>query len=125
MEAIVYKKEVYDIVGACMTIHNYLGHGFLEVVYKDAAEIEFANCQIPFEREKKFNVDYKGVILFHKFQSDFFVMDKIILEIKATKEGISNEYITQTLNYLKISGCKLGLIVNFGKPSLDYKRLIF
>ena len=121
---IFYKKEVYDIVGACMDGHNYLGHGFLEVVYKDAAEIEFTDCRINFEREKKFDINYKGVILCHKFHADFFVMDKIILEIKATKDGISNEYITQTLNYLKISGCKLGLIVNFGKSSLEYKRLI-
>ena len=108
-----------------MEVHNYLGYGFLEVVYKDAAEIEFTDCHINFEREKKFDINYKGVILSRKFHADFFVMDKIILEIKATKDGISNEYITQTLNYLKISGCKLGLIVNFGKSSLEYKRLIF
>ena len=96
----------------------------LEVVYKDAAEVEFSACQIGFEREKRFDINYKGIILLHKFHADFFVMDKIIVEIKATKEGISNEYITQTLNYLKISECKLGLIVNFGKPLLEYKRLI-
>lgn len=124
MENIFFKKEGYDIVGASMAVHNYSGHGFLEVVYKDAAEVEFSACQINFEREKKFAINYKGVILLHKFHADFFVMDKIIVEIKATKEGISNEYITQTLNYLKISRCKLGLIVNFGKSSLEYKRLI-
>ena len=107
-----------------MAIHSYLGHGFLEVVYKDAAEIEFTTSGINFEREKKFGINYKGVILLRKFQADFFVMDKIIVEIKATKERISNEYIRQPLNYLKISGCQLGLIVNFGKSSLEYKRLI-
>jgi len=121
---IFFKKDVYNIVGACMAVHSYLGHGFLEVVYKDATEIEFSACRINFEREKKFDINYKGVILLHKFHADFFVMDKIIVEIKATKEGISNEYITQTLNYQKISGCKLGLIINFGKSSLEYKRLI-
>jgi GxxExxY protein len=121
---ILYKIEVYDIVGACMAVHNYLGHGFLEVVYKDAAEVEFSDCLMNFEREKKFDINYKGFILPHKFHADFFVVGKIILEIKATKEGISNEYITQTLNYLKISRCKMGLIVNFGKSSLEYKRLI-
>ena len=121
---ILYRKEVYDIVGACMAVHKYLGYGFLEVVYKDAVEVEFSGCLIKFEREKKFDINYKGVILLHKFHADFFVMGKIIVEIKATKEGISNEYITQTLNYLKISGCKIGLIVNFGKSSLEYKRLI-
>ena len=75
-------------------------------------------------REKKFDINYKGAILLHKFYADFFVKDKIIVEIKSTKEGISNEYITQTLNYLKVSGCRLGLIINFGKSSLEYKRLI-
>ena len=124
MENILYRNEAYDIVGACMSVHNYLGHGFLEVVYKDAVELEFLDCQINFEREKEFDINYKGVILLHKFYADFFVMDKIIVEIKSTKEGISNEYITQTLNYLKVSGCKLGLIINFGKSSLEYKRLI-
>ena len=125
MENVLYKTEAYDIVGACMPVHNYLGHGFLEVVYKDAVELEFLGCQINFEREKKFDINYKSVILLHKFYADFFVMDKIIVEIKSTKEGISKEYITQTLNYLKVSGCKLGLIINFGKLSLEYKRLIF
>jgi len=77
-------------------------------------------------REKKeFTINYKQHILPRKFYSDFFVMDKIIIEIKSTKEGLSNDYITQTLNYLKVSGCKLGLIVNFGKSLLEYKRLIF
>ena len=122
---IFYKEEVYSIVGACMDVHNELGHGFLEVVYKDAIAIEFSTCGINFEREKRFDISYKGVILPHKFHADFLVMDKLIVEIKATKEGISSEYMAQTLNYLKISGCKLGLIVNFGKSSLEYKRLLF
>ncbi len=125
MENILYKNEVYEIVGACMEVHNYLGHGFLEIVYKDALEIEFVNNQIKYECEKEFRIHYKGSFLKRIFNADFFVMNKIILEVKATREGISNEYITQTLNYLKASDCKLGLIVNFGKSSLEYKRLIF
>ena len=68
---IFFKKDLYNIVGVCMTVHNYLGHGFLEVVYKDAIEIEFSTCRINFEREKKFDIYYKGVILLHKFM-DFF-----------------------------------------------------
>lgn len=125
MEDILYKKEVYEIVGLCMEVHNYLGHGFLEIVYKDALEIEFKDNLVIYEREKEFTINYKQHILPRKFYSDFFVMDKIIIEIKSTKEGLSNDYITQTLNYLKVSGCKLGLIVNFGKSLLEYKRLIF
>jgi GxxExxY protein len=124
MENILYKKEAYDIIGACLAVHNYLGHGFLEVVYKDAVEVEFSAFRINFEREREFNINYKGVILLHKFHVDFVVMDKIIVEVKSTNEGISNGYIAQTLNYLKISGVRLGLIINFGKTSLEYKRLI-
>lgn len=76
-------------------------------------------------KEKEFRINYKGRFLNRKFFAGFFVMDKIILEVKATREGISNEYISQTRNYLKASDCKLALLVNFGKPSLEYKRLIF
>ena len=93
MENILYKKEIYDIVGTCMAVHNYLVHGFLEVVYKDAIEIEFLACKVTFEREKNFDINYKGVILLHKFHADFFVMDKIIIEIKSVKK----EYQMNTL----------------------------
>ncbi len=125
MENLIYKNEVYEIVGVCMEVYNQLGHGFLEIVYKDAVEIEFLDNQMKYEREKEFAINYKGRTLNRKFNADFFVMDKIILEVKATREGISNEYITQTLNYLKASDCKIALIVNFGKSSLEYKRLVF
>ena len=101
-----------------------MGHGFLEIVYKDAMQIEFAESEIDFTREKEFDINYKGIILQHKFFADFFVMDNVIVEAKATKEGISNDFIAQTLNYMKVSGCALGLIINFGKSSLEYKRLI-
>lgn len=124
MESLIYKTEAYEIIGACMAVHNHLGDGFLEVVYKDAIELELLGNQINFEREKEFQINYNGIILHHKFYADFFVLDKIILEIKSTKEGISKEYIAQTINYLKVSNCKLGLIINFGKPTLEYKRII-
>ena len=116
---------MYEIVGLCMEVHNYLGYGFLEIIYKDALEIEFKENQVRYEREKEFTVNYKQHILPRKFYSDFYVMDKIILEIKSSKEIMSKDNTTQTLNYLKASGCQLGLMVNFGKSSLEYKRLIF
>ena len=125
MEDILYKNEVYEIVGFCMEVHNYLGHGFLEVVYKDALEIEFKENEVIYEREKEFTINYKQNILTRKFYSDFYVMDKIIVEVKSSKEVLSKDNTTQTLNYLKASGCQLGLMVNFGKSSLEYKRLIF
>ncbi len=123
MEKILYKEESYKIIGLCMEVHNNLGKGFLEIVYKDALEYEFRLADVPFEREKEYVVNYKGVILPHKFYADFVVYDKIILEVKCVR-NIGDEHIAQTMNYLKISKCKLGLLVNFGKLSLEFKRII-
>ncbi len=123
MEKIIYKDESYRIIGLCMEVHKNLGKGFLEVVYKDALEYELKQAHIPFEREKEYVVRYKDIILPHKFYADFVVYDKIILEIKCVS-NLGNEHIAQTMNYLKISGCKLGLLVNFGKLSLEFKRVI-
>lgn len=123
MTEIIYKEESFKIIGLCMEVHNNLGKGFLEIVYKDALEYEFGKNKIPFEREKEYEVNYKEVILPHKFYADFVVLDKIILEVKGMA-GIADEHIAQTLNYLKVSGCKLGLIVNFGELSLQYKRVV-
>ncbi|MCO5286485.1 MAG: GxxExxY protein [Chitinophagaceae bacterium] len=118
-----FKEETYQILGICMEVHNYLGAGFLEVVYKDALEIEFKNAGIHFEREKEYTVNYKGNILKHKFFADFIVFDKIILEVKAVKT-LADEHIAQTINYLKVSDEKIALLVNFNEPKLNYKRLI-
>ncbi len=123
MSNIIYKEESYEIIGKCMEVHKNLGSGFLEIVYKDALEYEFKNAEIPYEREKEYIVNYKGRILPHKFYADFVVFDKIILEVKGIS-GISDEHIAQTINYLKVSGNKLGLIVNFGELSLNYKRIV-
>ena len=86
-------------------------------------EYEFKRANIPFEREKMYEVNYKGIILPHKFYADFVVFDKIILEIKAVS-GISDEFIAQALNYLKVSGNQLALVVNFGELKLNYKRIV-
>jgi GxxExxY protein len=105
MPILINKDISYGIIGACMKVYRFLGHGFLEIVYKDAIQIEFENADINYVREKEFNIDYKGIILPHKFYADFFVMENVIVEVKASKEGISNDFIAQTLNYLKVSGC--------------------
>lgn len=107
-----------------MEVHRKLGSGLLEIVYKDAVEREFKNNFIPFEREKEFLIEYKGQILPHKFYSDFYVFDEIILEIKSVKE-INNEHIAQTLNYMKLSNAQVGILVNFQNKSLTHKRLVF
>ena len=124
MNNLYYKNESYKIIGKCFEVHNNLGAGFLEIVYKDALQYEFNKAKIPFEREKEYIVNYKGIILPHKFYADFVVYDKIILEIKAVG-GIADEFIAQAINYLKVSGNRLALIVNFGELKLNYKRIVY
>jgi len=106
-----------------MEVHNNLGAGFLEIVYKDALEYEFKKEAIPYEREKIYEVHYKDIILPHKFYADFAVYNNIILEVKAVN-AIADEFIAQSINYLKVSGNKLVLLVNFGELKLNYKRLV-
>lgn len=124
MSILINEDVTYSLIGVCMKVHRILGCGFLEIVYKDAMQIEFANAAIEFKREAQFDINYKGTILPHKFFADFFVMDRVIVEVKASKDGVCNDHIAQTLNYLKVSGCSVGLIINFGKTSLEYKRLV-
>ncbi|NOX64475.1 MAG: GxxExxY protein [Chlorobi bacterium] len=123
MENLIYKEESYEITGICMEVHRLLGKGLLEIVYKDALEYEFRKRNILYEREKEFPVIYKEIILPHKFYADFIVQNKIILEVKA-KSDLAKEDIAQTINYLRLSNCKLGLLVNFGVSSLQYKRVV-
>jgi GxxExxY protein len=125
MEELIYKSEAYKIIGACMEVYNTLGYGFLEVVYKDAMEIEFLQRDMDYRREDEHCIDYKGTLLKHKFFADYTLYNEIIVEVKANKDGITPETIAQTLNYLKASGIKLALIINFGKTSLEYKRLVY
>ena len=120
---IIYKQESYDIIGKCFEVHNNLGPGFLEIVYKDALELEFQKAGISYEREKKYEVNYKGIILPHKFYADFVVFDKIILEVKAVS-GIADEFVAMAINYLTVSEAKLALIVNFGEMKLNSKRIV-
>ena len=123
MNSIFYKEESYRIIGICMEVHNNLGAGFSEIVYKDALEYEFKKEGIPFEREKEYTVKYKGIVLPHKFYADFVVCDTIILEIKGVS-GMTDEFIAQSINYLKVSQNKLALVVNFGELKLNYKRIV-
>ncbi|HAP35202.1 MAG TPA: GxxExxY protein [Bacteroidetes bacterium] len=118
------KVETHTIIGICMEIHRILGKGLFEIVYKDALEYEFKTKAIVFEREKEYSIQYKDIILPHKFFADFIVFGSIILEVKAQKNLIEDHY-NQMINYLAISNCKVGLLVNFGESSLKFKRVIF
>jgi len=123
MSQIIYKNESYFIIGLCMDIHNELGKGFSEAVYGDALEIELKSNGVPYQKEAKFDIIYKGKKLRHHYYADFLVDSKIILELKAI-EKISSGHVKQTLNYLAASKMKLGLIVNFGEDSFSYKRVV-
>ena len=120
---IFLKEESFKIIGLCMEVHNQLGAGFLEIVYKDALEYEFKKGTIPYAREKKFEVNYTGINLPHNFYADFVVYNEIILEIKCAS-NLCDADIAQCLNYLKVSQCKLALLVNFGEKSLVHKRIV-
>ena len=106
-----------------MEVHNILGKGHTEVVYKDALEYEFKINSIPFEREKEYKIQYKDIVLKRKYNADFVVFEEIIFEVKAISQLTISD-TKQTLNYLASSKNKLGLLVNFGEDSVKYKRII-
>lgn len=120
---LLYKDEVYAIVGAAMEVSNELGCGFLEAVYQEALAIEFGKRQIAHEEQKPIKIHYKTVTLKKEYTPDFFCHDQIIVEIKAIKR-ISNIEEAQLLNYLKASGCCVGILLNFGTPKLEWKRFV-
>jgi len=117
------KKETDLIINAAIEIHSHLGCGFLEIVYKDAFCIELKNRGYFYEREKLYQIYYKGILLPHSFYADFIIFDAVILEIKS-KSALASADVAQTLNYLRCSGCKVGLILNFGKPTLEIRRVV-
>lgn len=125
MDNFLFSKETYAIIGLCMAVHRILGHGFSEIVYKDALMLEAKLKDISIEREKEFKIEYKQTILQHSFFADFVFYNNIIVEVKANEGAINDSGLSQTLNYLKASGCRVGLIINFGRNSLEYQRLIF
>ena len=119
------KEETDLILGLAIEVHKILGPGFLEIVYKDALEYELNTHDYLFYREREYNVPYKQIILKHKFFADFVVFDKVIVEIKAKQSGLAEEDLAQAINYLKVSGCKVGLILNFAASKLQIKRVVF
>lgn len=123
MSELYLKEESYKIIGICMEVHKILGKGHSEKVYGDALEYEFQKNNIPYNRELRYNIAYKDIVLPSYYFADFVIFDEIILELKAIAVLTSSE-IKQTLNYLAASKNKLGLLVNFGEDSLKYKRII-
>jgi GxxExxY protein len=120
----VRDPQTYAIIGAAMEIHRQLGHGFLESVYQEAAAIEFPLREIPFEREVALPVKYKSRVLPTHYRADLVCFSEIIVEFKALAQ-VSTIEEAQLLNYLKATGLQRGLLINFGAPSLQYKRLVW
>ena len=123
MADILYKQESYLIIEACMEVHKKLGSGFLESIYSEALEFEIKTSGIPFEKEKKLPVYYEDKPLNKYFRADYVCFGSIILELKATRFLVDADR-QQTLNNLKATKFKLGLLINFGTSSLTYKRIV-
>lgn len=124
MAEIVYERESYSIIGACFEVYNQMGSGFVESVYQECMEIELRVRDIPLLAQSTLELRYKNTTLMQTFKPDFICHDKIIVEIKATS-GLTDQNRAQVHNYLKASGFRLGLLVNFGRyPELQYERIV-
>ena len=124
MSEILYKTESYDIIGSCFNVYNNIGHGLLEPIYQEALELEFDEQLVPFESQKELDIYYCGTLLKKKYIPDFICYGKIIVEIKSVKV-LMPEHEAQLFNYLRITGLKLGILVNFGTyPKIEYKRVV-
>jgi GxxExxY protein len=117
-------EQTHAIIGAAMEVHRQLGPGFLEAVYQAALAVEFAQRGIAFNDDIELPVYYKGVLLPCSYEPDFVCFESIIIELKAL-QAITGVEDAQVLNYLKATRLERGLILNFGRPSLEFKRLIF
>lgn len=121
---LLFRDEVYRIAGACLAVHKDKGNGFAEPVYQDALEIEMELSSIPFDPQRNYVITYRGRPLKHTYTPDLLCFDKIIVELKAAK-ALTDEHRAQVLNYLKVTGLQLGLLVNFGSyPRLEWERII-
>ena len=122
---LILKDEVYAIVGAAIEVHRVLGPGFLEPVYQEAMEIEAVGRQLPFKAQPVLKIHYKEHILRKEYVPDFIFYDQIKVEIKAL-DKLSGKEEAQILNYLKATGYKVGVLINFGShPKLEWKRFVY
>jgi GxxExxY protein len=123
MSELIFKDEAYAIVGACFEVYKDKGCGFVEPVYQECLSIEFEHRGIPFQPQPQMDLYYRGRKLTPFYKPDFICFGKIIVEIKAVSKLIS-EHRAQVMNYLKGTGCKLGLLINFGHyPGIEHERI--
>lgn len=121
-DKIIYKELSFKIIGLAMQVHNELGHGFVEKVYENAMMILLRNEGIRAEQQRPMSVCFREEIV-GEFYTDILVENKIILELKAA-ESLVDAHRLQTLNYLKASGMRLAILINYGKEKLEYERLV-
>jgi len=123
-ESIIYKAESYRIIGACFEVYKEKGCGFVEPVYQECLELELGFQQVPFQPQASLKSTYKGRELKQRYVHDFICFGKIIIEIKAVSD-LADEHRVQVHNYLKATGYRLGLLVNFGHyPKIQYERIV-
>jgi GxxExxY protein len=123
-EKIIYKEESYLIQGAVFEVYKELGAGFLESVYQECLEIEFQKRSIPFVAQKEITIVYKGQEIKQYFKADLLCYDKIIIELKAVIE-LNDIHRAQVMNYLKATGFRLGMLVNFcAFPGVKIERIV-
>lgn len=115
--------KTFEIIGSAMEVHKELGPGFLEAVYQEALGIELGAKKIPFKKEVELPISYKGALLSTSYRADFICHDDIIVELKAIA-ALSGKEESQIINYLKATGLKIGLLLNFGSSRLEYKRFV-
>jgi GxxExxY protein len=116
--------RTHAIIGAAMEVHKELGSGFLEAVYQEALEREFRDREIPFKSQPPVQIMYKGDLLNKTYQPDFVCFDGVIVELKALG-NLSGTEGAQMINYLKATGMNIGLLINFGSKSLEFKRFVY
>ena len=123
-DELLFREETYRIMGACMAVHKDKGNGFAEPVYQDALEIEFELNGLTFDSQRNYQIHYRGRPLKHSYTPDLLCFDRIIVELKAAK-ALTDEHRAQLMNYLKVTGLQLGLLVNFGSyPRLEWERIV-
>jgi len=124
MTDLILKEEVFAIVGAAIEVHRELGPGFLEAVYQEALEMEMKERGIPFESQKPLRISYKGKTLNKEYVADLVCYGQVIVELKALDRLSANEE-AQVLNYLKATGLRVGVLINFGSHGkLEWKRFV-
>ena len=121
-DGLVFKEEIYQIVGCAMQVANALGHGYLEKIYENALVVELDERKVPYAQQQQFKVFYKNRDI-GLYIPDLIVHNSIIVEIK-TIDKITNHERGQILNYLKVTNLKAGLILNFKKPKLEWERMV-